>query len=49
LVQSSAAKRDVEQAYHFDRLIKVQMDASGGKLKFMPWTYPPQFDLRSHP
>ena len=36
---------DVEQAYHFDRFIKMQMDAAGGKFSFMPWTYPPQFDL----
>jgi Glycosyltransferase family 87 len=36
---------DVEQAYRFDQLIKMQMDASGGKFIFMPWTYPPQFDL----
>jgi hypothetical protein len=36
---------DVEQAYRFDQLIKMQMDASSGKFIFMPWTYPPQFDL----
>src|SRR5438876_3443122 len=36
---------DVEQAYHFDRLIKMQMDKYSGKFSFMPWTYPPQFDL----
>src|SRR6266436_8358023 len=36
---------DVEQAYRFDRLIKMQMDASSGKFSFLPWTYPPQFDL----
>ena len=36
---------DVEQVYHFDSLLKMQMDAAGGKFIFMPWTYPPQFDL----
>ncbi|WFU38813.1 glycosyltransferase family 87 protein [Bradyrhizobium sp. CB82] len=36
---------DPAQAYRFDRLVQMQMDASGGKFSFMPWTYPPQFDL----
>src|SRR3954454_20833289 len=36
---------DVEQAYRFDQLTKMQMDATGGNFSFMPWTYPPQFDL----
>jgi len=34
---------DVEQVYHFDSLLKMQMDAAGGK--FISWAYPPQFDL----
>ncbi|WP_063621754.1 glycosyltransferase family 87 protein [Bradyrhizobium sp. Ec3.3] len=36
---------DLAQAYRFDRMVQMQMDASGGKFSFLPWTYPPQFDL----
>ena len=36
---------DVDQAYHWERLLQMQMDASGGRFSFLPWTYPPQFDL----
>jgi Glycosyltransferase family 87 len=31
--------------YRFETLIKLQAEASGGMTSFMPWTYPPQFDL----
>ncbi|MFT4119463.1 glycosyltransferase family 87 protein [Bradyrhizobium sp.] len=36
---------DLDQVYHFDALLKMQMEASGGMTGFMPWTYPPQFGL----
>ncbi len=32
-------------AYRFESLIKLQAEASNGATSFMPWTYPPQFDL----
>jgi hypothetical protein len=36
---------DIDQAYQFEKLAQMQRDASNGAFKFMPWTYPPQFDL----
>ena len=36
---------DLDKVYHFETLIKLQAEASGGTTSFMPWTYPPQFDL----
>jgi hypothetical protein len=36
---------DVDQAYQFAKLINMQREASGGVDSFMPWTYPPQFNL----
>jgi hypothetical protein len=36
---------DVDQAYRFDKFVNMQREASGGTDSFMPWTYPPQFDL----
>lgn len=36
---------DAEQAYHFDLFTRMQMEAVGGKVDFLHWTYPPQFDL----
>src|SRR5580693_2275027 len=36
---------DVHQAYRFDKFVNMQREASGGTDSFMPWTYPPQFDL----
>jgi hypothetical protein len=35
----------VNQAYHFIDFLHLQRAASGGHGSFMPWTYPPQFDL----
>lgn len=31
--------------YQFSEFSKMQAEASGGSTSFMPWTYPPQFDL----
>jgi Glycosyltransferase family 87 len=36
---------DADQAYQFAKLINMQREASGGADSFMPWTYPPQFNL----
>ncbi|MBI5265146.1 MAG: DUF2029 domain-containing protein [Bradyrhizobium sp.] len=35
---------DVDQVYQFLKLFDMQREAGGGD-SFMPWTYPPQFDL----
>ncbi len=32
-------------AYQFEKLITMQKEVSGGSQSFMPWTYPPQFDI----
>jgi glycosyl transferase family 87 len=34
----------IEQAYHFATMLQLQKSFSGSNA-FMPWTYPPQFDL----
>ncbi|MCK1621866.1 DUF2029 domain-containing protein [Bradyrhizobium sp. 160] len=36
---------DLDQVYHFEALLKMQAEAAGGMTGFMPWTYPPQYDL----
>ena len=36
---------DADLAYHADKFLDMQRAASGGSDNFMPWTYPPQFDL----
>lgn len=35
----------LDQVYHFEALLKMQVEAAGGATGFMPWTYPPQYDL----
>ncbi len=35
---------EIEKAYHFMTLLQMQTSPSG-KETFIPWTYPPQFDL----
>ena len=35
---------DADLAYQFEKLLEMQRAASGSD-SFMPWTYPPQFDL----
>ena len=40
---------DIDQVYHFEALLKMQLAAAGGKTSFMPWTYPPQYDLLMAP
>ena len=36
---------DIDRVYQFSKLLVMQREASGGADSFMPWTYPPQFDL----
>src|SRR5262245_5386935 len=36
---------DLSLTYQFSEFSKMQAEASGGLTSFMPWTYPPQFDL----
>ncbi|WFU55704.1 glycosyltransferase family 87 protein [Bradyrhizobium pachyrhizi] len=36
---------DLDQAYQFAKLAIIEKQASGGHDGFMPWTYPPQFNL----
>ncbi len=36
---------DADLAYQFEKFLGMQRAASGGSDNFMPWTYPPQFDL----
>ncbi|MBR0830831.1 DUF2029 domain-containing protein [Bradyrhizobium manausense] len=36
---------DLDQVYRFETFVKMQAEAAGGTTSFMPWTYPPQFDL----
>ncbi|RXH20806.1 glycosyltransferase family 87 protein [Bradyrhizobium guangzhouense] len=35
----------VDLVYRFETLMKLQAEAAHGATGFMPWTYPPQFDL----
>ncbi|MBR0742249.1 DUF2029 domain-containing protein [Bradyrhizobium liaoningense] len=36
---------DVDLAYHFQTFMKMQAELSNAATSFMPWTYPPQFDV----
>jgi hypothetical protein len=36
---------DIDLTYQFAVFMKMQASLSGGASGFMPWTYPPQFDL----
>ncbi|MHC2622727.1 hypothetical protein ACVIW2_004759 [Bradyrhizobium huanghuaihaiense] len=45
IVAQRVWRGDLDQVYHFEALLKMQMEAAGGATGFMPWTYPPQYDL----
>ncbi|MDA9520088.1 hypothetical protein XI06_06850 [Bradyrhizobium sp. CCBAU 11434] len=45
IVAQRVWRGDLDQVYHFDALLKMQMEAAGGVTGFMPWTYPPQYGL----
>ncbi|OAE99867.1 hypothetical protein AYJ54_32335 [Bradyrhizobium centrolobii] len=36
---------DLDLTYQFSQFARMQAESSGGATSFMPWTYPPQFDL----
>ncbi|WP_051311009.1 glycosyltransferase family 87 protein [Bradyrhizobium sp. Cp5.3] len=40
---------DVDLTYRFQSFVKMQAEASADATSFMPWTYPPQFDLLLSP
>ncbi|WP_160310476.1 glycosyltransferase family 87 protein [Microvirga vignae] len=44
IVAQMVWRGEIEQAYHFATMLEAQRAASGTE-SFMPWTYPPQFDL----
>ncbi len=39
---------EIEKAYHLKTLFEIQKSLYGNR-SFLPWTYPPQFDLRVAP
>ena len=45
IVAQRVWRGDLDQVYHFQALLKMQMEAAGGMTGFMPWTYPPQYAL----
>ncbi|MBR1128805.1 glycosyltransferase family 87 protein [Bradyrhizobium iriomotense] len=45
IVAQRVWRGDLDQVYHFEALLKLQMEAAGGATGFMPWTYPPQYGL----
>jgi hypothetical protein len=45
IVAQRVWRGDLDQVYHFEALLKMQMEAAGGMTGFMPWTYPPQYGL----
>ncbi|MCK1743605.1 DUF2029 domain-containing protein [Bradyrhizobium sp. 139] len=45
IVAQRVWRGDLDQVYHSEALLKMQMEAAGGATRFMPWTYPPQYDL----
>jgi hypothetical protein len=45
IVAERVWRGDLARVYDFAELLKLQMDASAGVTGFMPWTYPPQYDL----
>ncbi|WP_247986542.1 hypothetical protein [Bradyrhizobium sp. 186] len=45
IVAQRVWRGDLDQVYRSEALLKMQMEAAGGTTGFMPWTYPPQYDL----
>ncbi|MBR0718730.1 glycosyltransferase family 87 protein [Bradyrhizobium liaoningense] len=45
IVAQRVWRGDLDQVYRFETFVKMQAEAAGGTTSFMPWTYPPQFDL----
>jgi hypothetical protein len=36
---------DIVQAYDFAKMMQMELEATHGAFKFLPWSYPPQFTL----
>ena len=36
---------DIDQVYQFEKLAQMQKEIANGDFNFVPWAYPPQFDL----
>ncbi|WGD53639.1 glycosyltransferase family 87 protein [Bradyrhizobium sp. CB1650] len=45
IVAQHVGRGDLDLTYQFALFAQMQAEASGGATSFMPWTYPPQFDL----
>ncbi|UPK38659.1 DUF2029 domain-containing protein [Bradyrhizobium sp. 186] len=45
IIAQQVWRGQLDLVYRFETLIKLQAEASNGATSFMPWTYPPQFDL----
>lgn len=45
IVAQRVWRGDVDLTYHFASFIRMQTEASQDVVGFMPWTYPPHFDL----
>lgn len=45
IVAQQIWRGQLDLVYRFETLIKLQAEAFNGATSFMPWTYPPQFDL----
>jgi hypothetical protein len=45
IVAQRVWRGDLDLVYRSDALLKMQTEAAGGMTGFMPWTYPPQYDL----
>jgi hypothetical protein len=36
---------DIDQVYRFEKLAQMQKEIANGEFNFLPWAYPPQFDI----
>ncbi|MBR0778256.1 DUF2029 domain-containing protein [Bradyrhizobium diazoefficiens] len=45
IVAQQIWRGQLDLVYRFETLVKLQAEAFHGATSFMPWTYPPQFDL----
>lgn len=45
IVAQQVWRGQLDLVYRFEALVKLQAEAAQGATGFMPWTYPPQFDL----
>jgi hypothetical protein len=45
IVAQQIWRGQLDLVYRFETLVKLQAEAFNGGTSFMPWTYPPQFDL----